>query len=66
MANLATQGTVDGVLGTSHYTVAMGIVFTHGLEMPETIGRPNKRDTKTAKAESNLNGRMLTSGSMHV
>ena len=66
MAKLTEQGTVDGVLGTSHYTAAMGIVFTHGLEMPETGGRPSKRGNKAAKAAGHLNVRMLTSGSVHV
>jgi len=66
MTNPTAQGTVDGVLGTSHNTVAMGLVFTHGLEIPETGGHLNKRDTKTAKATGHLNVRMLTSGSMHV
>jgi len=47
MVNLTAQGTVDGALGSSHYTTAMSMVFTHGLEMPETGGRPCKRDTKT-------------------
>jgi len=28
MTNLTAEGTVDGVLGTSHYTAAMGMVFT--------------------------------------
>ena len=37
MANLTAQGTVDGALGSSHYTAAMSMVFTHGLEMPETV-----------------------------
>jgi len=36
MANLTAQGTVDSALGWSHYTAAMSMVFTHGLEMPET------------------------------
>ena len=49
-----------------HYTAAMGMVFTHGVEMPETSGRRNKRDNKTVKAAGHLNVRMLTSGSVHV
>ena len=36
VANLTVQGTVDGALCSSHYTAAMSMVFTHGLEMPET------------------------------
>jgi len=35
MGNLTAQGTVDSALGC-HYTAAMSMVFTHGLEMPET------------------------------
>jgi hypothetical protein len=66
MANLTAQGTVDGAVGTSHYTTTMGMVLMHGLEMPETGGSPNKRDTKKAKAAGHLNVRMLTSGSVHV
>jgi len=67
MANLTAQGTVDGApLGSSHYTAAMSMVFTHGLEMPETGGRPCKRDAKMAKAAGHLNVHMITSGSVHV
>ena len=66
MANLTAQGTVDGALGSSHYTAAMSMVFTRGLEMPETGGRPCKRDAKTAKAAGHLNVRMITSGSVYV
>ena len=44
----------------------MGMVFTHSMEIPETGGRPNKRDTKMAKAAGHLNVRMLTSGCVHV
>jgi len=50
MSKLTAQGTVDGALGSSHYTAAMSMGFTHGLEMPETGGRPRKRDAKTACA----------------
>ena len=50
MANLTAQGTLDGALGSSHYTAAMSLVFTHSLEMPETGGRQCKRDAKTACA----------------
>jgi len=28
----SAQGTVDGVLGTPHYTAAIGMVFTQGLD----------------------------------
>ena len=44
----------------------MGVVFTHGLEIPETGGRPSKRGTKVAKVAGHLNVRMLTNGSVHV
>jgi len=39
MANLTAQDTLDGALGSSHYTTTMSMVFAHGLEMPETGGR---------------------------
>jgi len=32
MVDLTVQGTVDGALGSSYYTDAMSMVFTHGLE----------------------------------